>query len=381
MNVLHVHSGNMFGGVERMLETLSPATAARTPIESAFALCFDGDVGTRLRAAGADVHVLGPVHARQLTEIRHARRALSSVLQMKSWDAVLVHSSWSQAIFGPTILNSQVPLVRWLHAPAPGPRVLEFWARRSRPALVLCNSEYTRRAAGKRFGSGPLSVVYPPSVYIPAGSNTRADVRASIGAAPDAVAIVIAARMEPWKGHADLVSALSSLSSSLSSSNWEAWIAGGPQRPAERPYFDSLMTQVRSANLTSRVRFLGERSDVSQLLQAADIYCQPNIGAEPFGLAFVEALSAGLPVVTTRLGAAPEIIDDSCGVLVEPGSPGQLRDVLSRLIDDAVHRTSLSAGARQRARAFCDLPRSLNSLAAELRQVSAPAAAPALQLT
>ena len=52
---------------------------------------------------------------------------------------------------------------------------------------------------------------------------------------------------------------------------------------------------------------------------AADLYCQPNAAAEPFGLTFIEAMYAGLPIVGTRLGGPAETVDASCGVLVEPG--------------------------------------------------------------
>ena len=54
-------------------------------------------------------------------------------------------------------------------------------------------------------------------------------------------------------------------------------------------------------------------------MHAADIHCQPNTAPEPFGLVFVEALYAGLPVVTTALGGALEILTDACGVLVPAG--------------------------------------------------------------
>ena len=67
------------------------------------------------------------------------------------------------------------------------------------------------------------------------------------------------------------------------------------------------------------MRFLGERRDVAACMRAADIHCQPNTAPEPFGLAFVEALYAGLPVVTTALGGALEILTDACGVLVPAG--------------------------------------------------------------
>jgi glycosyltransferase involved in cell wall biosynthesis len=131
-----------------------------------------------------------------------------------------------------------------------------------------------------------------------------------------------------------------------------------------------------SAGLDGRVRFLGHRTDVSSVLAAADICCQPNEGAEPFGLSFVEALAAGLPVVTTRLGAAPEIVDDTCGILVEPGSAAALGDALHRLITCAEDRRSMAAAAMDRARLFCDLPGSLTQLRALLTRATEPVHSP-----
>lgn len=373
MNVLHVHSGNMFGGVERMLETLAPATAGVQPIRSSFALCFEGPVSEVLRAAGGGVYPLGPVRVRRIDEVVRARRRLKRVLDSQAWDAALVHSAWSQAIFGPTILESGAPLVRWVHAPEAGPRWLEYWAGRSRPARVLCNSRYTCDAVAGTAGVGPASVVYPPAAMAPSPARARADVRAALGTPSDAVSIIIAARMESWKGHDILLDSLAM----LPPGGWEAWIAGGPQRSSERRYFDSLVERVRHRGLVSQVRFLGQRIDVSRLLHAADIYCQPNRGGEPFGLSFVEALAAGLPVVTTRLGAAPEIVDDTCGVLVEPSSNPALAHTLHMLIESPHRRQEMRAGAFIRAREFCDLTRSLPHLAAELARTAPAAPSPA----
>ncbi|MBA3295611.1 MAG: glycosyltransferase [Acidobacteria bacterium] len=366
MNVLHVHSGNIFGGVERMLETLAPATAGDIPIRSSFALCFEGRVGDTLRAAGADVHHLGPVHARRIHEIWRARRALLSVLNAERWTAAVVHSAWSQAIFGPTILKSKTPLVRWLHAPRPGPHWLEYWSRRSCPSLVLCNSYYTREAARLRLGDIPAAVQYPPAVAFSKNEQARSRLRRELGTGSDEVVIIIAARMEAWKGHDLLLKSLST----LPPGGWEVWVAGGPQRPSECKYFAALADQVRTAGMVQHVRFLGQRSDVGDLLQAADIYCQPNRDSEPFGLSFVEALAAGLPVVTTRLGAAPEIIDGSCGVLVEPGSVEALTHALGTLIESDSERQKMSAAASVRAREFCNLPQSLKGLSAQLARAS-----------
>jgi glycosyltransferase involved in cell wall biosynthesis len=132
------------------------------------------------------------------------------------------------------------------------------------------------------------------------------------------------------------------------------------------------MARARAAGFSQQVRFLGERPDVGRLLQAADIYCQPNLSAEPFGLAFVEALAAGLPVVTTRLGAAPEIVDDRCGVLVDAGSAGAVATALRGLIEQGAARHTMGAAARLRARTFCDLSQSLPRLAAVLSRAAQP---------
>ena len=91
-----------------------------------------------------------------------------------------------------------------------------------------------------------------------------------------------------------------------------------------------------------------------RLLAAADIHCQPNTAPEPFGLAFVEALHAGLPVVTSDLGGAREIVHARCGVLVRAGDVAALGAALQALIDD--RRAAAPARGRRpgpRAR-LCD---------------------------
>lgn len=371
MRVLHVHSGNMFGGVERMLQTLAPATAGVTPVHSSFALCFQGRVSETLRAAGGEVHDLGVVRVRKIDEVRRARRELRALLATRSWDGVLVHSAWSQAAFGSTVLEAGVPLVRWLHSPSPGPWWLEQWSARSRPALVLCNSRYTHDASKGRNRDVAMSVHYPPAVMPASDARARAAVRTELGVDPDAVVVALASRLESGKGHAQLLASIAGLDARATT---EAWIIGGVQVDAEQSYLDALRRQSAAAGIEARVRFLGQRDDVQRLLQAADIYCQPNRDPDSFGLSFVEALAASLPVITTRIGAASEIIDDSCGVLVEPGSNTGLTAALRRLVDTPEERKQMAGAALVRARGFCDLPASLSRLANELATlgVSAP---------
>jgi glycosyltransferase involved in cell wall biosynthesis len=157
--------------------------------------------------------------------------------------------------------------------------------------------------------------------------------------------------MEPLKGHTILIEALGLL---RDRAGWSCRLAGGAQRPHEARYMESLRARAATLGIADRVEFLGERSDVPQLLAAADIYCQPNIEPDAFGLSMIEALTAGLPVVTSALGGAREIVDDTCGVLVVPHDPNALASELSSLLDDPDRRKQLGANGPARARALCD---------------------------
>jgi glycosyltransferase involved in cell wall biosynthesis len=108
---------------------------------------------------------------------------------------------------------------------------------------------------------------------------------------------------------------------------------------------------------------------VPALLAAADVYCQPNTGPEPFGVAFVEALAAGVPVVSTNLGAAPEIVDDSCGRLVAPDAES-VAAALRSLIQSPALRRSLGAAGPVRARELCDAERVINELYLRLSSIT-----------
>ncbi len=351
MRLLHVYSGNLFGGVESMLVVLARARAAFPDLEPEFALCFDGRLARELRACDVPVHLLGAVRASRPATILRARRALRALLKRSRPDFVMCHSAWSYSLFGPAIRRAGYPVGFWLHDAVRGTHWTERLARLRTPDLVVYNSAFTGQTVEAVFTRARAQLIHCP-VSPPAVAERREAMRREFGLAPETAVIVQAGRLERWKGHALLMHALGFLGDLP---HWECWVVGGAQRASERTYEAGLRTLVVSRGVRSRVRFLGERDDIGTVLAGADIFCQPNAQAEPFGVAIIEALYAGLPVVATDMGGPTEILGgQACGILVPPQQPRQLADALRMLIENPERRRAMGAAGPARARALCD---------------------------
>jgi glycosyltransferase involved in cell wall biosynthesis len=255
-------------------------------------------------------------------------------------------------LFGAIARRRKVSLVFWAHDAMSGRHWTERIARWTVPDLVICNSHYTASTLPALYPGVRSVVVYAPVATrsTPIDAAVRHRIRAALRTEAASVVIVQASRSEAWKGHAVLVEALAK---ARHLAGWTWWQAGGAQRPEEAEYLEQLQVRARDLGITDRVRWLGERTDVPRLLAAADVYCQANVSAEPFGVVFIEALAAGLPVITTRLGGACEIVDETCGILVPPADPDSLCAAICTLIEDAGRRRALAMAAPGRARRLC----------------------------
>lgn len=348
LRVLHVTAGNLFGGIERMLLTM--VSTQESDCAHEVAVSFDGRLARELRAAGSPPWLLGDVRFRRPDTVWRARRAVHRLLADRQPDAVICHAPWSCALAGPAVRRAGRPLLMWAHdAPQP-----EQWPERKvfqvPPDRFICNSRHTAAMVAQWMPGVPRDVVHPPVLPAPVMSrDERRELRAELGAADGTTAILLASRLEEWKGHRVLLQAADRLRGDV-----VVWIAGGPQRPSESAYLDELSRCAAESSAPARVRFLGERGDVPRLMAAADVYCQPNLTPEPFGIAFVEALAAGVPVVTTGVGGALEIVDERCGILVAEASPIAIAGALQRLMDSPALRASLAAAAPAQARRVSD---------------------------
>jgi glycosyltransferase involved in cell wall biosynthesis len=362
MRVLHLYAGNLYGGIETLLVTLARCRGLCPEMAPAFALCFDGRLRRELRDADVPLHDLGPCRLSRPWTVWRARRRLRHLLAAERPHVAVCHSCWPYALFGTVFRACGVPLVYWAHDIHLGRHWLERLAGRTRPDTIVANSRATLAAVATVFPDVAAHVVHCPVPDHPAVSEregVRQEVRRAFGLAAEQTVILQCCRLERWKGHALLLEALGRIADVP---GWACWVAGGSQRPHEQRYLDELRQAATSLGIAQRVRFVGQRDDIPRLLAAADVHCQPNSGPEPFGIAFVEALYAGLPVVTTALGGALEIVDPSCGILVPAGDAASLATALRGLIENPDRRKALGAAGQSRAAALCDPSRQLQRL-------------------
>lgn len=291
--------------------------------------------------------------------------------------ATLLHGHgllWTP-LFAAAAHRARIPLVVTLHNLVPPPSELSLVqkvalrAALGRATRIIAVSDAVAQSARLALAGGSTAdrvrVVRNGIDTAPFENGpTREEARRALALPPDAPVAVCLARLSPEKGVADLVDA----ATCAKTPNLIVLIAGdGPER-------DALARRIEATGLIGRVLLLGRRDDVPRLLRAADVAVVPS-REEGLGLAAVEAMAAGVPVIATEAGGLPEVVTDGCGVLVPPGDPDALAEALDvflspSLVNPGTFRMFGIAG-RERVRSCFTAER----MAAETRAVYAEALA------
>ena len=103
MRVLHVYAGNLYGGIEVILRTISRERARVPEMEPGFALAFEGRLARELRDSGAGVDLVGGARLSRPWTVWRARRRLREVIQAARPDVCVLHSAWTWAVFAPAV--------------------------------------------------------------------------------------------------------------------------------------------------------------------------------------------------------------------------------------------------------------------------------------
>lgn len=212
-------------------------------------------------------------------------------------------------------------------------------------AVVCVSSAVAEVCRQSGINADKLHVVHdgvPPSF---AESGDRLRGRASLGVSPNTSLLLVVSKLTDHKGHRFLIDAMPELV--RQHPDLQLALAGDGELR------EDLEKQTRALHLNDRVHFLGYRNDVPDLLAAADVVVQPS-HLEGLCSSLIDAMFAARPIVATRAGGIPDLLDSSenqapVAALVKPRSPEQLATAIDACLRDPQTANARAQAARVRA--------------------------------
>jgi glycosyltransferase involved in cell wall biosynthesis len=135
------------------------------------------------------------------------------------------------------------------------------------------------------------------------------------------------------------------------------------------PFMPQLAAIRERLDSKEHIIFAGFRADADTLTAGADLCVVPSTWAEAFGLAALEPMAHGIPVIASNAGGLPEVVvDGETGLLVPPGDEAALEAALRRLLDDPAERIRMGENGRRRAATYFTRESQLGRLVAILRR-------------
>jgi len=210
---------------------------------------------------------------------------------------------------------------------------------------VVVPSHYSANHAIRRYRLREEKVAVVPEAVDPEPwERLRAEPPPRSSGAPT---ILTVGRQYPRKNTRTLITAFSRVTGQIPDARLRV-VGGGPELP-------NLRRQALEAGLEDRVELLGplpEMEDVRREYFRADCFCLPTL-QEGFGIVFLEAMSAGLPVVAGRSSSVPEVVaDGTTGLLVDPRDPVAIADALIALLTDRSLARRMGEAGIERAAEF-----------------------------
>lgn len=351
LTVAHVIHSLGAGGAEALLLELArvaPSVEIRLVViglSDARSGYSDSRVAAHLRDMGVTVYEMRAGRYDLPAVVRLAR-----ILRDEGVSVVHTHLKHADVVGGLAARLLGVPSVSTLHTIDIATNRMHqlrvraaVFARRYLSSAVIALSVGQRQWYSKYAGTGAPVILLPNGIADPVVTRGRAAVRAEIGVSEEGLLALCASLFSPVKGHADLLEAVRLLPDDLP---LVVALAGdGP-----------LLTEVEAtvnadSALLQRIRILGFRRDVPDLIAASDFVIQPSL-RDALPTVLISALAGARPIVGTAVGGIPDIVGPGCGLLVEAGNPAALRagitELATTLRDDPAAAGVMHQATRER---------------------------------
>jgi glycosyltransferase involved in cell wall biosynthesis len=354
--ILHVIEDLGIGGAERLLVTLLPEMRARgfDPVVASLGCRLDST--DPLEAAGIRVSRCGLVSKKQATK---AVAWLVALIRRERYDLVHTHLTFANLYGRIAARLSGVPVTTTYHDadyerevllanPAIKPwkqtayRLADRLTSLAAPRVVAV-SEFVAASIQRRLGYSEraIQVIYNgvrPEAWAEVDFETKRACRLELGLPIHGTIVLQVGRLSPQKGQTHTLE----VAKALRGRPDLCWVFVG-----DGPLQVDLERAIADARLGGRVMMVGGRSDVHSFLAAADLFIFPSFH-EGLGIAALEAMGAGLPVIAYRSGPLPEVITDgTTGILVTPGDVPALTRAVVELVADRPRARELGQRARE----------------------------------
>lgn len=380
MRILYVnHTGQVSGAERSLLDLLG---GLGDGIEARLACPTDGPLAamalskgvhaTRIAGCNASLRLNPTRTARAVGSLGYAAAQIAR--HAKRFDADVIHANSIRAglmCVGAGKLCRAEVLVH-LRDRLPRTRVADATMRliAREATTIVANSRYSAEGLTDIAAPAAEVIVVPNPVDLTRFDPSKVEkdaARSALGLPPRAVALGVVGQITPWKGQAEAVQALASLTKRRPDLHLfivgEAKFVSSTTRYDNRAYLAQMEHFILENGLADRVHLLGEREDVPALMRALDILLVPSWD-EPFGRVVVEGMAMGLAIIATSIGGPAEILDDGVdGLLVPPRDPGAWANAIDRLSLDPPRLRQLGELARQRSTSF-DVPHHVQAMAA-----------------
>ena len=367
--ILFLHPSDEQYGADRVLRTAAVGMRDRGH-EVRVLIADDSPAGwlsSQLAAAEIEVRrgPLAPARRRYLSpmglpgylaSLWRARRWIHR--EFEAFDATVIHVNTSALLAAAVVPRRGGPRLVWhVHEIVVSPRLLA-WLFRAIPVRRSDRVIAISGAVADHLGPAPIGRVVVLYNGVAAGESAETDVDLP-GRRPR---VGFIGRLNRWKGYDVFVEAATVLARRHSETDF-VLIGGAP--PGEEGRLLDLQAGIERAGLAERIFAIGHQPWADRAYGGLDLVAVPSTWPEPFGLVIVEAMRAGVVVVATRHGAAPEFINDGVtGLLVPPGDAAALADAIATLLNDPGRRHRLAAAAKVAVRERFTVARFLDGLEA-----------------
>jgi glycosyltransferase involved in cell wall biosynthesis len=178
--------------------------------------------------------------------------------------------------------------------------------------------------------------------FRPPTSEERAGARSALGISAGEFLISAVGALEARKGHRYLIEAIGRLAAGGNPVKVKCLIAG------QGSIYEILRREIALVRSADRIKLIGKIDDPRELLRASDVFAMPSL-KEGLGVAALEAMASGLPIVASDVGGLREVIQhDRTGIIVPPENPAAIGSAIGRLMESAELRAQMGAAARAR---------------------------------